>query len=69
MSRTLHAASIANRVKRFLEDNPDEELTMGDIQAKFETTRSAAINAVVRLRHHGIEYAKVVRLKAKGIAS
>lgn len=69
MSHTLHKGSIATRIKRFLVDNPSEELTMGDIEIKFDTTRTGAVNAVIRLKEHGIEYAKVVRLKAKGVAS
>jgi AraC-like DNA-binding protein len=59
--------SVADRVLKFFEDNPDEELTPQDIQDKFGASTSGTSNLI---RRHGdiLECVHVVRLRSKGIA-
>lgn len=63
---TIHG-SIADRVLKFFQDNPDEELTPQDIRDKFGASYSSASNM---LQRHGdiLESVHVVRLKSKGVA-
>jgi len=61
--------SLVDKIKRYLEANPEEELTMAIICLKFDCCYSAAKSAVERLKHSGhFEAVHVVRLRAKGIA-
>lgn len=60
--------SLVDKIKRYLEDNPDEELTMAIICLKFDCCYSAAKSAVERLRNSGhFESVHVIRLRSKGI--
>lgn len=59
------AGSLSERLRRFFEINPDEELMHGDIAAKFSASRRSVDNAVSHLKSKGfIESVKVVRRAA-----
>lgn len=61
--------SLVDKIKLYLEANPDEELSMAIICLKFNCTYSAAKSAVERMKHTGhYEAVHVIRLRAKGIA-
>lgn len=61
--------TLRDRIVRFYEQNPDEELTHADIHAKFGVTRKNTEQALILLRKEGLlESVHVVRLRRKGIA-
>ena len=60
--------SVAHKMLEFFEQNPDEELTMTDVQTKFGGCPNTVSGAVKR-HSQLLEYAHVIRLKAKGVAS
>lgn len=54
---------------QFFVANPDEELTIEDVAAKFGVGRRAAGMLIYRLQRHGVlEYVRVARLPARGMA-
>ena len=59
--------TVSGKLLEFFEANPDEELTMADIQTKFGGCANTVGNAIKR-HSDMLEYAHVVRLKSKGIA-
>jgi hypothetical protein len=61
---------VAVRIDEYLEANPDEELTVADVMAKFECSHVSVYKAVERLGQLGkVEFARVIRRPAKGRAS
>jgi hypothetical protein len=66
--RGMRENSVVGRLKRFYEDNPEEELTFPDICAKFSCSYGAAAEAVKQLRHLGfLESVSVIRTRKKGM--
>lgn len=61
--------SLVDKIKTYLEANPEEELTMAIICLKFNCSYTAAKSAVERMKHSGhYEAVHVIRLRVKGIA-
>lgn len=61
---------VKARLRAFFDDNPDEELTRRDIEAKFGCSKSSMENAIASLQLEGrVESVHVVRARSKGIAS
>lgn len=62
---------LTDQLLNFFLNNPDEELTYEDIQAKFEVSPQVAYNMVTTLRRRGadLESTTVVRLKRAGVAA
>ena len=61
--------SIYAKVKRYFDDNPEEELTYQILMDKFNITRRVAFKVVYQLADDGLlEHVHVIRLRAKGIA-
>ena len=59
---------LATRVRQFFADNPDEELTLDDMAAKFDASLVSCRSAVKDLvREGGIESVHVVRARSKGM--
>jgi hypothetical protein len=64
------ANSLPDRLARFFEENPDEELTIEMAVVKFNAERGSIQSALNRLMSVGIlESVRVIRLPAKGRAS
>lgn len=58
------------RVRKFFEDNPDEELSYKAIMAKFGCTMWTARKCVYELAEAGyLESVHVIRRRVKGIAT
>lgn len=76
MRRSLHkkppiddGSKPTAQVRRFFEQNPDEELTFEDFRNKFglsDTTARDLVKRLIQLRE--LEFAHVIRLRSKGIA-
>jgi hypothetical protein len=65
----LTTAGVAGRLRDFLMNNPDEELSYDDIVAKFSCSKKNAAMAVMRLTRMGtpIESVHVIRHKSMGM--
>lgn len=64
---SLQPGSLPSRLMAFFTENPDEELRIRDVCAKFDVTEGAARKALNRLKAIGrIEVVHVARLKTKG---
>ena len=62
------SGSLVDKIKVYLENNPEEELNMAIICLKFNCCYSAAKSAVERLKNSGhYEAVHVIRLRSKGI--
>ena len=70
--RTYNPTTLPERIMAFFRDNPDEELSYGDMAAKFGVPKERVREVVYGLmagRAKGVlESVQVVRLKAKGRA-
>lgn len=61
--------TVASDIADFFRSNPDEEMTLQTIVAKFGCNPHTASNAVAELVKRGtVENLRVIRLRAKGIA-
>jgi len=64
----LRKDAFVSKLIAFFDFSPDEELTVGDAAAKFGVSEATVRNALAGLGNHGLEFARVIRRREKGIA-
>ena len=64
----MRPGSVVARMKRYFEENPEEELSYPDVCAKFSCSYKAAADAVRQLRYSKLlECVTVIRTRKKGM--